>query len=157
MRGSTGLGLALTRSAIAIAALVVGASPVYAQSCEPQPGRIVLRVRPPVVDFPAPGLADFDAGYIDSPPFRVQINNRGPRRPWTVCIRSDDASMGGSKNISDLQWQLEGTSAWTPLSLSDQFVAQGNRNVNLRLRFRVLLDFAVDTPGVYQADMTWSA
>ena len=157
MRRITGPGLALTQSVLVLVALAVGASPAQAQSCDPQPGRILLRVRPPVVDFPAPGLADFDAGYVDSPPFRVRVRSNGPRSPWTVCIRSDDTTMGGSKNISDLQWQLEGTSIWTPLGLSDQFVAQGDRNSNLRLRFRVLLDFAIDTPGLYEADLTWSA
>ena len=157
MRGFTGPGLVLTRSVVVLAALVVGASPVQAQSCDAQPGRILLRVRPPAVDFPAPGLADFDAGYIDSPSFRVQVRNGGRRNPWTLCIRSDDSTMGNRKNISDLQWQLEGTSTWTPLSLSDQFVAQGDRNSNLGLRFRILLDFAIDTPGLYQADMAWSA
>ena len=148
---------ALARSAVVLAALVVSAAPLQAQSCDPQPGRILLRVRPPVVDFPAPGLADFDAGYIDSPAFRVQVRNNGPRTRWTVCIRSDDSTIGGSKSIGDLQWQLEGTSTWTSLSVSDQFVAQGDRNSNLRLRFRILLDFAIDTPGLYQAGVTWAA
>ncbi|MEE9208168.1 MAG: hypothetical protein V3U67_07330 [Gemmatimonadota bacterium] len=157
MRRATVPANALARSAVVLAALAVSATPLQAQSCDPQPGRILMRVRPPGVDFPTPGLAAFDAGFIDSPPFRVQVRNDGPRTPWTLCIRSDDSTLGNGKNISDLQWQLDGTSTWTSFTTSDQFVAQDDRNRNLSLRFRVLLDFAVDTPGLYQADMTWSA
>ncbi len=157
MRGATVPAIAIARSVVVLTALVVSVTPVQAQSCDPQPGRILMRVRPPAVDFPAPGLADFDAGYVDSQAIRVQVRNNGPRRPWTLCIRSDDSAMDNGKNIGDLQWQLEGSSTWTPLSTSDHFVAQDNRNRNLMLRFRILLDFAVDTPGLYQADMTWSA
>ncbi len=156
MRSITGSGVALTRSVVVLAALAIGASPLHAQTCD-SPGRILLRIRPPVVDFPVPGLVDFDAGYVESPMFRVQVQSKEQGRPWTLCIRSEDSTMGGGKSIGDLQWQLLGTSIWTPLSVSDQFVAQDDRPRNLKLRFRVLLDFANDAPGLYQADMTWSA
>ncbi len=144
----------------ALAALAVGIMavprPAAAQAgCDPQPGRIRLRMSPAAVVFPTPGAIDFDLGWIESAPVEVRVNALG-QKGWTLCLRSEDADLGGGKPVGELEWRLEGDPGWQPIDLVDRLVTRGSGSTRVLVRFRVLLDWAVDGAGTHGAVLAFS-
>ncbi len=151
--GGPAAGILLT-----LLALPAGAS---AQACvASQPGSHRLVVRPAAIAFSQPGVADFEAGWIEfSQNVRVRVRPNLPGGSnWTLCLRSDNPDLGGyGKAVGDLEWRLNNDPGWRPLDTVDQAVATGRGNRNVRLRFRVLLSYALDEPGAYGALLAFTA
>ncbi len=143
---------------VTLLALPAGAS---AQVCVAgQPSSHQLVIRPAAIAFSQPGVADFEAGWIEfSQNVRVRVRPNLPGgSTWTLCLRSDDPDLGGyGKAVSDLEWRPNNDPGWRPLETSDQLVATGRGNGNVRLRFRVLLSYALDEPGNYGAVLAFTA
>jgi hypothetical protein len=144
-------GLLLLASLGALAA----PTPAAAQSCN-GPGNYTLQADPVQIDFPAPTATDYDNGYVESGPFRIRVRPSGQQnRSWELCIGASDATLGGTKPISDVKWQLDGAGpdTWLDLTQSETPVTPGFGNQWVTFRFRVALDWALDGPGTYQAEV----
>lgn len=137
-----------------ITALLVAAAPRGARA----QGNVSTTITPTAVVFPAPGLAEFTAGYVDAAPVTVHLRSRPTRFPWELQIRSDLADLGGyGKPVSDILWRPDHSTTWQPLSTADQVVATGAGDTLLLLHFRMRLDWAYDEPGDYGLSLTFSA
>lgn len=152
--------LAPLRLCVATVALTIGhllATPASAQVCSGG-GRYTVRLQPGLLVFPTPTPDDFAAGWIEHGPVVLNVRPRTPRnRGWAVCLRADSPDMGNGKPISDLQYRRSDQTDWTPLTMGDQLLAQGNRGRRIFLQFRILLDEAADAAGMYDADYTATA
>ena len=131
------------------------------QACMPgQPGNHELTIDPAAIAFGSPGVADFEAGWIEfSQVVRVRVRpNFSGGSEWTLCLRSLDPDLGGyGKAVGDLEWRLNKDPGWRSLETVDQPVASGRGNGNVRLLFRVLLSYALDEPGDYGTLLAFTA
>ncbi len=149
---SLGLGLSLV---LLLAGNVAGQA-----ACETGSDRSKVDVAPDPIVFPNPTGTDFYLGWVMSGTVTVRVNPRGGGRDrsWVLCLASDDLNMGGyGKPVSDLEWQVEGISGWTPVDLANQVVLQGSGRSNVLLRFRALLFAERDVPGTYDAVLRFTA
>lgn len=120
-------------------------------------GKLEVSLLNPTVGFPAPAVADFDAGWLDHPGIVVSIQSRPPAEPWELRLRADGPEMGGyGKPVGDLYWRTDGRPSWTPVSGTDQLIAQGQGDSELTVYFRIALDWGRDVPGSYLAGLTFS-
>lgn len=119
------------------------------------------------ITFPTVTEADYDAGAVSSTtPITVTFDarkNGGPgggttQRTSTISIRATSTTLGGTKPISDLQWQRNGAGAWTSLTTSNatvesrQYVFNGlNDPWTVTVYFRTLMSWANDPPATYAA------
>lgn len=148
---------------VSLALLLLLALPAAApgQACTAvQPASHELTVQPPAIAFGSPGVSDFEAGWIEfSQMVRVRVRpNLQGGSDWTLCLRSEDPDLGGyGKAVGDLQWRPNNDPGWRPLATVDQAVASGRGNGNVRLRFRVLLSYALDEPGDYGTLLAFTA
>ena len=142
----------------AVLMLLAVVSTAEAQDCTGN-GNYRVRIRPGQVRFPSPTVSDYQAGWLLAPPGEVRVRPRNVAdRGWELCLSADSPTMGGyGKPVSDIEFQLDGTGAWIPLTTTDQLLATGNRNRNVTLQFRLALDWAVDVPGRYETDFTATA
>lgn len=149
---SLGLGLGLV---VVLAGNLAGQA-----ACETGSDKTKVDVVPDPIVFPNPTGADFYLGWVMSGTVRVRVNPRGGgrKKSWVLCLKSDDFDMGGyGKPVSDLEWQVEGVSGWTPVDLANQMVLQGRGRSNVLLRFRALLFSERDSPGNYDAVLRFTA
>lgn len=138
----------------ALLAALLASTPAVARA----QGSVRATVTPAAVLFPAPGPADFDAGYIDSAPVDIDVQSRPARFSWELVLRAAAADMGGDgKPAADVLWRRDGAGSWQPLSTADQLVAAGTGDQPVRVYFRVLLDWAFDRPGDYALALTFTA
>ena len=136
---------------LSLVALMTGTLPAQAmaQDCANDGGNYRVRMQG-TVRFPNPGVSDFLAGSIEYPtPVRVRVRPRGGavNNDWDLCISALDPTLGGVIPIDDVEWRLQGQTNWVPFVLADQLVTSGSGPVDVYLEFRVLLDWAIDTPG----------
>jgi hypothetical protein len=141
-------------SAAVLLALALFASPLAAQ-------RTTLGVTGGTVTFPAPGAADYIAGFIDASTgttFTINSQNGVPRTT-TISIRSTSASLGSGKVIGDLQWRRSDLATWNSVTLTDAQVEQRivtNKGLNdpwgNTIFFRMLLSWTSDGPATYSAN-----
>lgn len=119
------------------------------------------------VTFPTATEADYDAGgVLATAPITVTFDARknggnqpNDQRTATISIRAGSATLGGSKPISDLQWQLNGTGgSWNGLTTSNAVVDSKPyifNNLNdpwtAVVYFRTALSWANDGPATYAA------
>jgi hypothetical protein len=120
------------------------------------------------ITFPTVTEADYDAGAVSATaPITVTFDSRkngggqgATQRTSTISIRATSATLGGSKPISDLQWQANGTApgGWTGLSTSNAtvesrpYVFNGlNDPWSVTVYFRTLMSWANDPPATYAA------
>lgn len=107
--------------------------------------------------FPDPGVLDFDLGRIDHSGLVLSIASRPAALGWELRIRADAASLGGSgKPLGDILWRTATSTTWTPLTGTDQTVAQGVGDADITVYFRMRLDWAADLPGAYGAAIVFS-
>lgn len=140
---------------IALATALLLAAPASAQ--RNVPGTLQLTLSSATVGFPTPGVADFDARWIEHPGFVVSVSSRPPTSTWELRVRADAADLGGyGKSVSDLLWRTEGSAMWTPLTGSDEPIAAGQGDTEITVYFRLLLDWEHDQPDVYSAGLTFS-
>lgn len=147
-------------AALAFAALLVLPQAAMGQGRRPGTGRARVRVSlsQTVFTFPAPGVADFDAGWVDGAGLVVSVLPRRNQGPWELRIRAAGPDMGGyGKPVSDVLWRTAGSSSWTPLAGTDQAVIQGTGDQTVILFLRLRLDYAMDEPGAYTADLSFYA
>ena len=151
------------------ALLLLSAAPLGAQaqaiaSASIQvPTLLRIEVTDAAVAFPAPGLADFSAGFVlaGSGPPRVRTRGNVPHR---VQLSAATAVLTGSapeatKPVQDLQWSTDGA-AWTSLGTSPVDLAllpPGLHPDAAGVRFRLLLDLASDLPATYHVDLVFTA
>lgn len=123
-----------------------------------QGGNITVTLTPAAVAFPAPGIADFDVGWIDHPGLTVSITSRPSHAAWELRIRATDPGMGGyGKPLTDLLWRADGSSVWLPISQAESVVVQATGDTDVTIYFRLLLDWESDLPGSYATGLTFSA
>jgi hypothetical protein len=140
--------------ALGAAVLSLGAATgLNAQGCASGSGRYTLQVRPQLVAFPVPTLADFETGWISTAPVSIRVRPRGNANfGWALCIRSDDPDMGGyGKPISDLEWRPAGQSVWQSMTGTNQLLFTGYKGEDVDVEIRVRLDFDRDVPDTYSA------
>lgn len=117
------------------------------------------------ITFPTVTEADYDAGAVSaSNPITVTFDARknggnqpNDQRTSTITIRATTATLGGSKPISDMEWQANGTGgAWTGLSTTAAVVESRPyifNNLNdpwtVTVYFRTLMSWADDPPATY--------
>lgn len=142
----------------ALLTLLAAASTVEAQDCTGN-GRYRIRIRPGLVSFPAPTVADYDAGWLTAPPAEVRVQpQRNIDRGWELCLSADGPTLGGyGKPVSDIEFRQDGTGEWIPLSTTDQLLAVGERTRWVQLQFRLALDWTQDVPGHYETDFAAKA
>ena len=149
--GRRRIGLALMISA----PLALAPEPVFAQRSDPV-GMLDIDLATSFVGF-APGVPDFDVGWIDHSGLLVSVRSRPPQRTWELRMRADVSSMGGyGKPVSDILWRTAASGAWAPLSGMDQLIAQGQGDADVVIHFRVRLDWGTDVPDLYDAGITFT-
>ncbi len=119
-------------------------------------GMVRLEFDPAAVAFPAPGVLEFDAGWIDHGALRVSVTSRPLNRPWELRVRASDVAMGQGKPVSDLLWRVAGTGTWQPLGSTDALVLQGQGDQDITLEFRLQLGWVTDPPGTYMAGIAFT-
>ena len=118
--------------------------------------------------FPAPAVADYNAGLIANPTgvvFTVDVLT-GPastQRTTTVSIRSSSATLGGGKVLSDLQWLRADLATWNAMTTVDATIeSRPVRRNNLNdpwsntVFFRMLLSWTTDAPATYSAGLVFT-
>jgi len=111
--------------------------------------------------FGVVGETEFLAGYaiLSNQPILWESDV-----PWRITVRSLDANLGMSnsgeyiKPLSDLEWKLSGESGWTPMTQDDTEVdwSEETGSGAIYIDVRVLLEWAYDEPGTYQADLLFT-
>ncbi len=155
-RAARGLGIA----AVLCAAAAILATPIAAQGGPPPGvgggGALRLSLSQEAIAFPMPGIAEFDAGWVDATGITAEVTDRGRPDTWELRVRADVADMGGyGKPVGDILFRPEGSNTWTPLSTTDQVIAQGSGDGSVTIYFRLRLDYAADLPDNYTADLTF--
>lgn len=126
---------------------------------------VTITPNPVTVTFGSPTAADFAAGYVDVGPVSVNVaisNSGDVTKGYDFCLKTTSASMG-SKPLSDLLWQQNGTSgSWTAMSNSyallfnNPISGSGPQNFTITLYLRCLLHWGTDGPGTYSANLTYA-
>jgi hypothetical protein len=142
-----------------LVALIAVAAPVTAWA-----QRMTLTVSNGPVTFPTPTATDFDAGYVvatNTLTVAVSVSTGKPSNTYgaTVSFQATPANLGGTKALSDLEWQLNG-GTWTattvaPNSLPQRTVSRSSPSSDV-LAFRMKLSYANDVPGSYGTNLTFT-
>ena len=121
--------------------------------------------------FPTVTEADYDAGAVSaSAPITVTFDARknggnqpNDQRTATISVRATSATLGGTKPIGDLQWQLNGVGGWTSLTTSNITVDSKpyiynalNDPWTATVYFRTVLSWANDPPASYAATLQFT-
>jgi hypothetical protein len=120
--------------------------------------------------FPAPTVADYDAGFVYSPTgilFTVDlVAGGGQKRTTSVTLRSTSATLGGTKPIGDLQWRRADLPTWTPMGVTDAIPPVETRPVKANppqndpwsneVFLRIKLNWATDTLPTYTAPIVFT-
>jgi hypothetical protein len=145
-----------------LAALVAGAAgPARAQVA------LTLSQTPNV--FPAPAVADYDAGVVLNPRGIVYtVNVTGgsafTTRTTTVSIRASSASLGNGKPVSDLKWRRsDQPTTWHAMTTADAVVESRQVRKN-RLNdpwsntvfLQMALSWASDPPATYTTGLVFT-
>ena len=125
-----------------------------------------LTVSAPSTTVAAPSVADYDAGFAAStgPTAVVKAN-----APWTLQIASTTSVFSATntdpteparttKPASDLQWSLAASGTYTGMTLTASTLTTGvpTAGSSIPLYFRVLLSYALDTPGNYSLPLLFT-
>jgi hypothetical protein len=117
--------------------------------------------------FPAPALADYNAGMITNPTgigFSVNVTGGGfALRTTIVSIRASAASLGNGKALSDLEWRRSDLATWNPVTTAN--VTVESRPVRWFLQndpwsntvfLRMRLNWATDAPATYSTGLVFT-
>lgn len=109
-------------------------------------------------------VAGFDNGFQDSGnmSFTMARISGAVARRVTLYIRASNATLGGGKPLSDLQWRLT-TGTFAAITTTDQYVTEGvlpatgsPTSITGNVQFRFLLDWADDAPAVYSTPVVFT-
>jgi len=144
-----------------VAAFVVGAAPfrLGAQLS------LTLTQTPNV--FPAPAVADYNAGVIQNPTGIVYTiaATGGPstNRTSIVAVRASSASLGGGKALSDLEWRRADLGTWNAMTTADVTVESRTIRKNglndpwsNTLFLRMHLAWTSDAPATYSTGLVFT-
>jgi len=118
--------------------------------------------------FPAPTLADFNAGVIAEPTGLLFTVNQiaGPANithTTIVAIRASSASLGGGKALSDLEWRRSDLAGWNAMTTTDATIESRlikkngiNDTWNNTIFLRMQLRWATDAPAVYTTGLVFT-
>jgi len=120
--------------------------------------------------FPAPSVADYNAGFVYSPTgilFTVDVvGGGGQKRTTTVTLRSTSATLGGNKVIGDLEWRRADLPNWTAMGVTDAIPPVETRQVKTspplnvpwsnQVFLRIKLNWATDTLPTYTAPIVFT-
>lgn len=108
--------------------------------------------------FFSEGFVEFDP---DKPTLVIDSNNK-----WKLSVRSNDFTGPYPKEVADLMLKdlsslhvNNGFTDYRPLSASDQDVAMyagGVKDEEHPMQYKILLDWEKDTPGTYEATITYT-
>ncbi|MGK7312781.1 MAG: hypothetical protein ACN0LA_11140 [Candidatus Longimicrobiales bacterium M2_2A_002] len=117
--------------------------------------RVRVNLSQRTLAFGTPRYIDFDAGYIEAAGMVVSVRpRRNQSGPWELRIQSETPDMGGyGKPVGDILWRRAGSTTWNPLATTSQVILQGTGPREVTLFFRLRLDYALDPPDSYSADM----
>lgn len=117
--------------------------------------RIRVNLSQRTVAFGTPQYIDFDAGYVEAASMVVSVRpRRNQSGPWELRIQSENPDMGGyGKPVGDILWRRAGSTTWTSLATTPQVILQGSGPREVTLFFRLRLDYALDPPSSYSADV----
>ena len=150
------MGGSIARANVALlmaCALLAMAEPAAAQR-----GRVDVSLASTAIAFPTPGIMDFDTGWIEHGGMLVSVQSRPAGQAWELRIRADGPTMGGyGKPVGDILWRTSTSTVWTPLTGTDQTVAQGTGDADVTLLFRIRLDWGTDLPDIYNAGITFTS
>jgi len=131
-------------------------------------GQVSLTLTQTPSVFPAPVLADFNAGVIAEPTgilFTVAVTG-GPAnvfRTTTVAIRASSATLGGGKLLSDLEWRRADLGTWNPMTTTDAAIESRQQKKNgtndpwsNTVFLRMQLTWATDAPGTYTTGLVFT-
>ena len=144
---------------VGVGAVAVRATSAAAQGQGGGSARIRVQLSQSVVSFPAPGLTEFDAGYVDAPALFATVRPRPNQAgAWELRVQAEAPDMGGyGKPVSDILWRRDGSTTWRELTPTAQTVIQGTGPRDVTVFFRLRLDYARDAPDGYSADLSFSA
>jgi hypothetical protein len=142
-----------------LSALLVGGVLAVPSAGSAQAAKVKVQLSQNAVPFPTPGISEFDVGWVESSGIVVTVQPRKKQtNPWQILIRTDDLDMGGyGKPVGDILWRPAGSTTWTPLTNTNQIVAQGTGQQSVTIYFRLRLDYATDIPGAYSLDLALDA
>lgn len=112
-------------------------------------GNVRIDLTPAAIVFPAPGVPQYDAGWVDQGGVVVAVTSRPANRSWELRIRAVESELGQGKPVTDMLWRIAGSGAWTPLAPTEAVVLQGTGDHTVPLEFRLVLDWGSDGPGTY--------
>jgi hypothetical protein len=147
---------------IAVATILLAAALAHPASAQQT---YSLSLNTQTVTITAPTATDYASGFTvatQSITYTVSgLSLTGVAHTVQVKIKSASATLGGGKAIADLQWQLNGTGAWTSMTASDALVqsysmSRTNASFTGIIRFRVVLRWASDPPATYTATVNIS-
>lgn len=118
-----------------------------------------ITLAPAEVAFPSPTDVAFDDGWVDHGGVSVTVEpkNRN-RQSWQLFIQATAADMGGyGKPVQDILVRAQDSSTWIPLGTTGTLVAEGTGAGTVTLHFRLLLEWALDAPGVYSVPLEYTA
>lgn len=117
--------------------------------------------------FPAPTIADYNAGVITNPTgigYSVNVTGGGFQfRTTTVSIRASSGSLGGGKALSDLEWRRADLATWNAITAANVTVESRqvlwflindpwSNTVFLRMR----LSWTSDAPATYSTGLVFT-
>jgi hypothetical protein len=151
----------MPRPVLALVLVLLGSgtlvSPATAQGNGTPRGKFGLSLGTAVIGFPAPGISDLDTGWVDHPGIVVSVQSRPPRTAWELRLRAAGPDMGGyGKPAGDILWRTDGSSAWAPLTQTDQMVLQGQGDQDVTVYFRLRVGWETDPPGTYSVGIVFS-
>lgn len=117
--------------------------------------------------FPAPVVADYDAGVVLNPTaivYTIAVTG-GPAadRTSTVSLHASAASLGGGKPLSDLEWRRADLATWNAVTTSDVTVEsrpirknKTNDPWSNSLFLRMHLSWTGDPPASYSTGLVFT-
>lgn len=154
----TGQRVAAMIGLLVVAWLVLAPGAAHAQGRGSGAAGVKVRLSQRTVAFPTPGVAEFDAGWVEAAPLVISVEPRRNQGPWELRIRTDDPDLGGAgKPVTDILWRPAESATWAPLTATDQVVLQGTGDRMVTVHLRLRLDYAFDAPATYSADVVFQA
>lgn len=107
--------------------------------------------------LPTPTATDFVAGASGTDQITVLVWPNSGGKNWLFYVAATSPTMGGGKPITTLQWRSSDVPTWTPISQTGQLAYTGRGVEFVTIEFRSTLDWAIDKPGDYVADLQFGA
>ena len=117
--------------------------------------------------FPAPAVADFNAGVIQNPTgiaFTIAVTGgSSTARTTRVSIRASSGSLGPGKALSDLEWRRADLVMWNAMTTMDSTVESRQVRKNSlndpwsnTLFLRMHLSWMTDAPATYSTGLVFT-